>query len=117
MINWLLNLANSQAGKIGKFIGIPESEVKGAIEQGKKLLPEINNMDDGIRTFKKLGMSPQFVDGFYKRYSGYIDKIPGMNKSEVERYYQAIRNGLQDTPNSKESTIKAKPDVKKYPKV
>lgn len=96
MLNWILNLASTHADKIGNVIGMPASDIRGAIEQGKKLLPNINNMDDGIRTFKRLGMSPEFVDGIYNKYSHYAHRIPGLDKNALDGYYSAIKRGLSD---------------------
>ena len=122
MINWLTSLASANADRIGKFLGVPGRDVRGAIEQGKKMLPEIQSPEDGVAVFKRLGMSPQFLDNVYNRFGSHVGKIPGMNKRDIDKYYKDLRSQLESgsAPNVRQNTgrtEKAKPNLKKYPKV
>ena len=123
MINWILNIANSQAEKIANVVGVPAEDIRGAIEQGRKLLPEIKNLDDGVGVLRRMGVNSEFVDDMYDKYSRYADKIPGLSKNTLDDYYGTIKRGLSSTSTApRQQTRQKRPsnggfDKTKYKKL
>jgi len=100
----LLTIASTQSDKIGAVIGKSGAEVRGAIEEGKKMIPEIQKKGMGI--LKEKGVDFDFIEDTYRKYGKYIDKIPGISRSDVE----TIRIEMKTTKNTKETGKKFNKD-------
>ena len=117
MLEFLVGLAQSKAGAISRITGKSENEIKKAIEQGKKYLPEIQNSKDGGRSLiKQLGIERGFIDDMYKKYGHYADRIPGVGRMALDSAYRSLVTGL-DAPGGTDKKDKNGFDKKKYKRV
>lgn len=116
-----MNLASTQSDNIAKIIGKNPQEVKGAINQAQKILPEIlNSKDGGISTLKRMGVDKRFMEDMYRKYGKFASKIPGFNTGSIGNTLNAIEKAM-DKPNSNSAQPIPKKstgfNVSKYPKV
>ena len=101
MITWLLNLADSKASGIARLLGRKPEEVKGALEQLKKIAPEIQaSPDKGKNLLNEYGIDNEFAKDMHSRFRGYADRIPipGIG-AMIDNYMQKI-TGAPDSPRS-----------------
>ena len=126
MINWLLGLADTKASGIARLLGRKPEEVKGALEQLKKVVPEIQNSPDkGRSLLDKYGIDDKFAKDMHARFRGYADRIPVPGIGEmIDNYMQKITNNPNSLrPGGESGATKAPPprpgtfDKNKYPKV
>lgn len=91
ILNIAMSLATSQSDKLARFLGKSPADVKRAMEQGKKLLPEIlnnPNAEGGAKVLSDLGVDKSFVNDIFKRYGSFGSKV-GLSKGSIE---SAINN-------------------------
>ena len=113
-----LRLAKSKAGILARMTGKSETEIKQAIEQGSKILPEIlKSKDGGVDAFRKMGIPRSFMDEMYTKYGRFADKIPGLSRSNVEGAYRSLYGAIGEAPTGKRAGKPKGFDGTKYPRV
>jgi len=115
----IVSLAKRQAGTIAKVVGRPEQDVRDALQQGSKLLPELmGSKDGGVDVLRRMGVSKDFLDDMYKRYGKFAGKIPGMSRNTFDSTYKALSGSLAgERPASRTQKKQTSFDKKKYPLV
>ena len=88
-----------------------------ALKQGKQLLPELlNSKDNGAGTLRRLGIDRAFVDEMYRKYGRFVDKVPGINRGNLDSAYYAVADSIeQKNPRNKVKTTSF--DKTKYPAI
>lgn len=120
----VLNLAQSKASTIAKVTGRSESQVKAALAQGQKMLPDIlknvNSAESGARVLDSMGIDKSVLDEAYNKYSPYISKIPGMSATRAKPLLDMIKGAMRGGSRSTQApaqTNTATFDKSKYPRV
>lgn len=116
LLEMVMGLASSQSNKIAQVLGRSPQEVKKALEQGKKLLPDIiNSKDGGVSILKDMGVNKRFIDEMYNRYGGLASKV-GLDKNVVQNTIKALEKSMNESPTAAPKKA-AGFNSKKYPKV
>lgn len=120
----VLNLAQSKTATIAKVTGRPESQVKAALAQGQKMLPDIcknaNTPEGGARILDDMGIDKSFINDAYNKYSQYLSKIPGMNAVNAKSMLNAVTGAMRggSRPAQAQTQISSVSfDKSKYPRV
>ena len=92
MLDIVLSLAKTKAAAIGKVVGKSPKEVRSAIEQGQRMMPELK--EKGVGALKDLGISSEFLDDIYNKYGAYADRLPGFSKRDLD----SLRSQLSKEP-------------------
>jgi len=105
MLDFLMGLAQSKTSNIARITGKSEAEIKSALEQGRKYLPDIKNSKDGGRgVMQQLGIGRDFVDEMYNKFGHYADRIPGVGRAALDSAYRNLTSsmGTPAAPNCDE---------------
>lgn len=129
--DWLMNLAMSKSDKIAKITGRSPSQVKAALQQGQKLIPEIvktaTTPQSGAKILENMGVDKSFIHDTFNKYSKYAALVPGLNESSAKSMLGMLTGAMTNkkTSNANESHGSDAPsndsrpifDKSKYPSV
>ena len=78
ILDMAMGLLSSKIDKAAEVLGRNPAEIRGAVSQAKKLLPEIKSVksaSDGARLLKKIGVDKKFLTSMADKYGRFGSKI------------------------------------------
>lgn len=122
MVDMLMNLASSKAKSIAKVTGKSPEQVMGALNQAKKMIPDIiknvNSPQAGAQILQNMGINKSFINDTFNKYSKFASMIPGLNESGAKSMLGELTGAMRGNENAPNAEVKKQMfERSKYPKV
>jgi hypothetical protein len=96
LLDIAMSLASNQSDKLARFLGKSPAQVKAAMEEGKKLLPEIManpTAEGGAQILNRIGVDKKFLEGALTKY-GKFGSTVGLSGSTIRNAVANLSNAL-----------------------